>query len=84
MDFTELQLHSFIIKLWLDEISNDTGGSRWHGQITHVPGGERKSFNDLTEITAFVEPYLLAMGVRLSKSHMVRRRVERWLRELMQ
>jgi hypothetical protein len=82
-DLTGLQLHSFIVKVWLDEIGKDGECVKWHGQITHVPGGERGSFKDLCEMTAFIERYMLRMGVSFRKRYRVRRRFERWLKRLM-
>lgn len=77
-----LQLESFIVKVWLDEMGKGGECVRWHGQITHVPGGERGYFNDVCEMTAFVEQYMLAMGIRFRRRYRVRRRVERWLKRL--
>jgi hypothetical protein len=47
----ESNVHSFIVKLWLEE-------SAWHGQITHVPSGERRYLKDLRDIVRFIKPYI--------------------------
>jgi hypothetical protein len=62
---SESDVHSFIVKLWIEEASERKGTANWRGYITHVPGGERHSLKDLSEITAFIMPYLEAMGVRV-------------------
>jgi hypothetical protein len=71
----EFNVHSFIVKVWLEEDANKDGGSKWHGLITHVPGGEQRYLRSLSEIEAFVEPYLKAMGIRFG----LRERIKRWL-----
>ncbi len=58
MDQFEAQTHSFIIKLWLEETDEESGGPVWRGHVTHVPSGERRYLQDLNGILAFVAPYL--------------------------
>lgn len=58
MDLSESHVHSFIVKLWLESVTEEAGRAVWHGQITHVPGGERRHFRDLDEIRDFIEPYM--------------------------
>lgn len=74
MDLTESQVHSFIIKLWLDSVADEATRAAWHGYVTHVPDGERRYFTDLDEIRSFIEPYLGASV----KRHRVRRWLKRW------
>ncbi|MDT7602292.1 MAG: hypothetical protein QOF61_289 [Acidobacteriota bacterium] len=77
MDLTESQVHSFIVKLWLDSVAEEAERAAWHGHITHVPGGERRYFKDLDEIRHFIEPYLGETGGAGAGKH---RRVRRWLK----
>ena len=58
MDLPESNTHSFIVKIWLED--GDPG--RWRGHITHVPGGERKYFEDPAEIIDFIANY--AAGIK--------------------
>ncbi len=74
MDLSESQVHSFIVKLWLESVAEEAGRAVWQGHITHVPGGERRYFRELGEIRGFIEPYLAAEGVERDG------RVRRWLR----
>ena len=74
MDLSESQVHSFIVKLWLESVAEDARRAVWQGHITHVPSGERRYFRDLGEIRSFIEPYLAAGGVEPDG------RVRRWLR----
>jgi len=58
MDMREPKVHSFIVKIWLEEGDDETEISFWRGQITHVPNGERRPLRRLSDITNFIEPYL--------------------------
>lgn len=78
MDFSEPQLHSFIIKLWLEDVTGEENRLRWGGQIKHVPGGEYRHIRDLEEITDFIKPYLESMGVEVGSFA----RVRRWMKHL--
>jgi len=73
-------VHSFIIKLWLEQPPEDGADSAtWHGHITHVPGGERAYLKDLDAATAFITSYLEAYGVRFGASGRFARRLRRLL-----
>jgi hypothetical protein len=61
-DQADLVIHSFVIRVWLENPGVEAGGESWRGQITHIPGGERKYFSDLTEIPGFVRLYLKQTG----------------------
>jgi hypothetical protein len=77
MELPEAASHSFIVKVWLERMSAEGRGTVWRGQITHVPDGERRSFDELDEIIVFMTVYLEKMGVRLN--HLWYRR---WVRRL--
>ncbi|RIK44215.1 MAG: hypothetical protein DCC55_03225 [Chloroflexi bacterium] len=62
MDVYERTTCSFIVKIWLEELSSKTGRPSWRGHITHVPSGSRKYFEDLNEIILFINFYLQALG----------------------
>src|SRR5262245_50898234 len=72
----DFNVHSFIVKVWLEQDSNIDGESTWRGHITHVPGGEDLYLRNLGEIAAFIEPYLKKMGIRFRRTD----RIMRWLR----
>jgi hypothetical protein len=61
----EFSVHSFIVKVWLEEEATKNGEGTWHGRITHVPSGRKRYLKNLSEITAFINPYLEAMGIQL-------------------
>jgi hypothetical protein len=76
MDLPEANTHSFIVKIWLEEIGDEARKATWRGHITHVPSGARRYLRELGDIVDFVVIYLEAMGVRPSRWAHVRR----WLR----
>lgn len=53
---------SFIVKLWLEEIAEETDQMVWRGHITHVPSGTRRYFSTLDQIADFITPYLAEPG----------------------
>jgi hypothetical protein len=66
---------SFIIKFWLEQTTLSQKNTLWHGQITHVPSGERRPFQDVDDLLNFIGPYLNAMGIQFTRQ----RRFWRWL-----
>ena len=71
----EWHMHSFIVKIWLEETFEEAGKARWRGHITHVPSGARGYLKDLRDIGIFILPYLDEMKVRSG----FRWRVWKWL-----
>jgi hypothetical protein len=49
--------HSFVIRMWPEETAVEPGAIIWRGHITHVPGGERRYFQDLDALRQFIQPY---------------------------
>jgi hypothetical protein len=64
MNSSESIVHSFIVKIWVEELKSADLEANWHGQITHVPSNERCYINDLGDISSFIKPYLGAMSVK--------------------
>jgi hypothetical protein len=56
-------VHSFVIRIWLEETVQETGQVKWRGHITHVPGNQRRYVENLEAITQFIVPYLNSMEV---------------------
>jgi hypothetical protein len=73
----EVHTHPFIVKVWLEETTEQAGRVTWRGHVTHVSSGERRYLRDLDDIAAFIAPYLEKMGVRLGLLW----RVRQWLRQ---
>jgi hypothetical protein len=73
MDLRESQVHSFIVKLWLEQSGDETFKEVWHGFITHVPGGERRYLKKIDDIPDFIERYLAGMNFHPQREHWLRR-----------
>lgn len=56
--------HSFIVKIWLEEVVTRTRAGKWRGRITHVPDGQNQYLKNLNDVVSFISPYLRTMGVR--------------------
>lgn len=54
----ESKVHSFIVKLWLDDAEQRKGKGGWHGYVTHVPSGERRYLKELQDIVFFIRSYV--------------------------
>ena len=78
MDPFERYTHSFIIRIWREETSATSGVATWRGHMTHIPGGERRYVTRLSDITTFITPYLMEMGVKAARSRRFWRWWERW------
>jgi hypothetical protein len=66
LDQAELVAHSFVLKIWQEETTEESGRAAWRGRITHVASGESRYVQTLEDVTSFVVMYLSAMGVRPS------------------
>jgi hypothetical protein len=55
-DTPSQQIHSFMIKIWLNGLENDK--FPWSGQIIHIETRYRQAFRSLEEISVFIRPYL--------------------------
>ena len=67
MDLPEAGIHSFVIRVWLEEEASEAQDAIWRGHITHIPSGERRYIQQLRDVNGFIAPYLEAMGVRLGR-----------------
>jgi hypothetical protein len=77
MELPENSIHSFVIKIWLEETAAEAGRARWRGHITHVATGQRHYVNSMGDLPAFVAPYLGLMGVDVD----VESELQQWLHE---
>ena len=76
MDVFEFTTHSFIVKIWIEELAQEQTRATWRGHITHVPDGKRRYVSSLHEINDFIALYLEEMGIKTKVSH----GVKGWLR----
>ena len=63
MSSPERERHSFIIRIWAEEMAEKGSQLMLRGHITHVPGGEKTYLKDLDDIRAFIALYVKAMGI---------------------
>jgi hypothetical protein len=63
-DLIEPYVHSFIVKVWVEEPAHGADRPNWRGHVTHVPGGERRYLKDLGDIVDFIAPYLEQIALR--------------------
>jgi len=58
---------SFILKFWVEPTTASGREIIWHGQITHVPSGARRSLTTNEDLLKFIEPYLEAIGIHFTR-----------------
>jgi hypothetical protein len=78
MDFAESTPHSFIVKLWLEDLGGKRKRKVWRGYITHVPTGARRYLKRLSDVTDFIREHLDGSGVEIGSTS----RARDWLRRL--
>ena len=66
-DLVNPDSHSFVARIWIEETVEEAGHVVWRGSITHIPGGERRTIQDLHSIEEFIVPYLEKMGVKFDR-----------------
>ncbi len=54
----ESNLQSFIVKIWVEEASEDKTQKSWRGYITHVASNKRSYVKSLDEITNYFQQYM--------------------------
>jgi hypothetical protein len=50
--------HSFVIRIWLEEIVPETGELKWRGHIIHLPSHTERYFDQLQNLLPFIESCL--------------------------
>ena len=78
MDQEDSNTHSFIIRIWIEELNDESGQKTWRGHITHVPSGKRRYMKDFDDILAFILPYTELNNSNLSALLL---RVNQWLKQ---
>jgi hypothetical protein len=68
MSLPEAVIHSFVIRIWLEE-SSESGAPAWRGHITHIPSNRRRYLQSACEIANFVQQFLIDHGVSDDSSH---------------
>jgi hypothetical protein len=81
MDMRGPKVHSFIVKLWLDEPGDKTETRGWHGYITHVPSGKRRYLQSLYDILSFVKSNVGKINSDVAQPPRDRRWLNPWRRK---
>jgi hypothetical protein len=55
-------IHSFIVRIWLEEVEAGTHHLDWHGHITYIGSGEQRYIKNLNDISDFIRTYLHLNG----------------------
>ena len=58
MDLSEPTTHSFIIRIWFEEVEDVTGEAKWRGRIIHVLSGEERYFEKVDDLVDFIFTHL--------------------------
>lgn len=58
MAYQAIKNHSFVVRIWLEELADETGEIKWRGHITHFPSLVEKYFDDFEVIIIFTKSCL--------------------------
>ncbi len=62
---SEFERHSFVVKIWLEELDASSDQATWRGHITHVGSQQRQYVQSLSDISSFIAGFLLQWGLNL-------------------
>ena len=71
-------MHSFIVRVWLEPRELENVKPQLRGEIKHVESGEGRGLKDLDQITAFIATYFRKMGDKMSGHQKSRKWFKRW------
>lgn len=72
--------HSFVVRIWLERSADGEEGLKWRGQITHLPGNESQSFNNLDRVVDFILTYLGDAAAPVTGISRLKQKLSRWRR----
>jgi hypothetical protein len=79
MDLSEFSVHSFVIRIWLEETPDEAGRAKWRGRIVHVTSGTERYFEGFDEIALFVGACLDQSIASVRQEAPKRKRSWQWL-----
>lgn len=62
--YSESEIHSFIVRIWLEEIDAASEHTTWHGRLVYLANGEEHYFKDLMDI-----PRIIRVRLGLKNTH---------------
>lgn len=74
----ETSTHAFVLRVWREEPLTDNGESMWRGHITHVQSGQRRYFQHLREVAAFLTTYSVRIDNGANKRLCCISRLQHW------
>lgn len=54
----DVLVHSFVVRIWIEETAEETGRTLWRGDVTHAASKKRQRLSDLGQIAPFIKSYL--------------------------
>lgn len=66
MNSKQTSIHSLIVKIWRKDDASKASQTIWHGQVTHVPSGERDYSKNPDELPTIVAAQLRKLGVQFA------------------
>ena len=67
MELTESAIHSFVIRIWLEEAPTDGTPGVWRGSIVHLLDKNKVYFSNFEQLVAFIEMYMLKIEIETQK-----------------
>ena len=58
MESSEVDMHSFIVRIWREPREIEGLAAEWRGLIERVGSGERRYFQRLDELVSFMQGYM--------------------------
>jgi hypothetical protein len=57
-EVSEYLTHTFVVKVWSEELHTEAGTILWRGHVTHVSSGSRRYFQQLGDVLRFIDSFL--------------------------
>lgn len=70
--------HSFIVRVWKDDDSEEPSPPRWRGQVSKVPDGTCSYAREADEVPTLLAREIDRCGVRLGWTWRLRIRIHEW------
>jgi hypothetical protein len=54
--------HTFLLRIWIEEIPQESGRLCWRGSITHFPDEDRRYVQTFDQVAAFIWDHIRLQG----------------------
>jgi hypothetical protein len=65
-DSSEAEVHSFLVKIWIEPAEGPRHRREWHGRVSHVSDGTVHAFRNLGCLSLYLGAYLRSAGLSVS------------------